>query len=93
MASGHRMEEVVVKKILLDLVVAVFVCSLALALSIFGSVRVCDASWFERTGSVVCLAGALLTMHRLLRLGPRRMTRRERIIGIQVTQSLSQAVP
>lgn len=73
-------KEMLMKRISLYQVGAIIVCSLAFVSSLVVSILVRNVDWFARSGSILCVAGALLVVRRLLRLGPEVIALRERII-------------
>jgi hypothetical protein len=69
-----------VKKWLIEVWFLIMIALIAMISSLVISVGSGDWQWFSRSGSIVTLCGALLSVRRLVRFGPKQMAINENII-------------
>lgn len=65
------------KKWRLDTAATLGMSALAVAISTWYSIHTQDPAWIASSGAIVCVAGSRLSIRRLLRLGPSRMSEDE----------------
>jgi hypothetical protein len=69
-----------VKKWLIEVWFLTMIALFAMISSLVTSVRYNDWQWFGRSGSIITLCGAVLSVRRLIRFGPRQMVINENTI-------------